>query len=75
MRQIREKDIPKDRIFVIYKSFYADSYSSKTGATLTSRVESTLLKHAYSNILKISPPKIESFPIKNLIVFIFLLKT
>ena len=28
-----------------------------------------------SNILKISPPKIESFPIKILVVFIFLLKT
>ena len=35
----------------------------------------SLRKHAYSNILKISPPKIESFPIKILIVFIFLLKT
>ena len=34
----------------------------------------TLRKHAYSNIFKISPPKIESFPIKILMVFIFLLK-
>ena len=30
-------------------------------------------KHAYSNILKISPPKNESFQIKILIFFIFLL--
>ena len=33
-----------------------------------------LRKHAYSNILKISPPKTESFQIKILIFFIFLLK-
>ena len=31
----------------------------------------TLRKHAYSNILKISPPKTESFQIKVLISFIF----
>ena len=35
----------------------------------------TLRKHAYSNILKISPPKTESFQIKTLIFFTFLLKT
>ena len=34
-----------------------------------------LRKHAYSNILKNSPPKRESFQIKSLIFFIFLLKT
>ena len=34
-----------------------------------------LLKHAYSNILKISSPKTESFQTKILIFFIFLLKT
>ena len=34
-----------------------------------------LWKHAYSNILKISRPKTESFQIKILIFFIFLLKT
>ena len=35
-----------------------------------------LRKHAYSNILKISPPKTENFQIKkNLIFFIILLKT
>ena len=34
-----------------------------------------LREHAYSNILKISPPKTESFQIKILIFFIFLLKT
>ena len=34
----------------------------------------TLLKYAYSNILKNSPPKTESFQIKILIFFIFLLK-
>ena len=33
-----------------------------------------LRKRAYSNILKISPPKTESFQIKVLIFFIFLLK-
>ena len=35
----------------------------------------SLRKHAYSNILKISPPKPESFQIRILILFIFLLKT
>ena len=29
----------------------------------------TLRKHAYSNILKISPPKIENFQIKNFDIF------
>ena len=41
-----------------------------TGLHITS-----LRKHAYSNILKISPPKTESFQIKNSDIFIFLLKT
>ena len=36
--------------------------------------EYTLRKHAYSNMLKISPPKTENYPIKTLIFFIFLLK-
>ena len=35
----------------------------------------SLRKHAYSNILKILPPKNENFQIKFLIFFIFLLKT
>ena len=34
-----------------------------------------LQKHAYSNVLKILPPKNENFQIKILIFFIFLLKT
>ena len=34
-----------------------------------------LRKQAYSNILKILPPKNENFQIKILIFFIFLLKT
>ena len=34
-----------------------------------------LPKHAYSNILKNSPPKTENFKIKILIFFIFLFKT
>ena len=38
-------------------------------------VKGSLRKHAYSNILTISPPKTESFQIKILIFFIFLLKT
>ena len=35
---------------------------------------SSLRKHAYSNVLKISTPKTESFQIKILIFFIILLK-
>ena len=35
----------------------------------------TLRKHAYLNILKISPPKTESFHIKILLFFIFQLMT
>ena len=38
-------------------------------------VRGALRKHAYSNILKISPPKTENFQIKNSDIFIFLLKT
>ena len=37
-------------------------------------VVKSLRKHAYSNLLKIIPPKNEHFQIKNLIFFIFLLK-
>ena len=46
-----------------------------------SRVSSGLIyafalrKHAFTNILKISPPKTQSFQIKILIFFIFLLKS
>ena len=35
----------------------------------------SLRKHTYSNILKVLQPKMENFPIKTLIFFIFLLKT
>ena len=38
-------------------------------------LHSSLRKHAYSNKLKISPPRTEIFQIQNLISFIFLLKT
>ena len=44
-------------------------------ATLLHCVLNSLRKHAYSNVLKISSPKTESFQIKILIFFIFLLKT
>ena len=40
----------------------------------TSSFESYITKHAYSNILKISPPKTENFQIKILIFFILLSK-
>ena len=33
-------------------------------------VSSTLRKHAYSNVLKISPPKTDNFKIKKLIFFL-----
>ena len=39
------------------------------------KTSQSLRKHAYSNILKISSPKTESFQIKILIFFTFLLKT
>ena len=37
--------------------------------------EAPLRKHAYSNVLKISPPKTESFRIEIPMFFLFLLKT
>ena len=40
-----------------------------------SNYQYSLGKHAYSNILKILPPKNENFQRKMLIFFIFLLKT
>ena len=46
----------------------------KTNQTVRMQAYLTLRKHAHSNILKISQPRIESFQIKILIVFIFLLK-
>ena len=42
---------------------------------MRSETDKPLRKHAYSNILKVSPSKTESFQIKILIFFIFLLKT
>ena len=38
-------------------------------------LKASLRKHAYSNMLKILPPKTENFQIKNSDIFIFLLKT
>ena len=49
---------------------------AKTGSEASGHLACPLRKHAYSNILKISPSKTESFQIKILIFFfIFLLKT
>ena len=53
--------IYKTFIFVVYCSCYKNA--------------SPLRKHAYSNILKFTPPTAGSFQIKILICFIFLLKT
>ena len=51
------------------KNFFCD-------ASLQPNLPYSLRKHAYSNILKILPPeKRENFQIKNLLFFIFLLKT
>ena len=44
-------------------------------STVSTQEYLPLRKHAYSNTLKISPPKTERFQIKILIFFIFLLKT
>ena len=46
-----------------------------TGATSEKVLVDTLRKQAYSNVLKILPPKNENFQIKVLIFYIFLLKT
>ena len=46
-----------------------------TDSDETMRMHITLRKHAYSNMLKISPQKTENFQTKILIFFTFLLKT
>ena len=49
---------------------------AKAGHIWAQQDQGSLQKHAYSNILKILPPKNENFQInKNLIFLIFLLKT
>ena len=55
--------------------FVSLSFSSCQGLAITFDSGTLLRKHAYSNILKISQPNTESFPIKILILFIFQLKT
>ena len=52
---------------------YALLYFSQLHQSIRFRI--SLGKHAYSNILEISPPKTESFQIKILIFFVFVLKT
>ena len=59
----------EDPFFVLYKEALVC-----TVFTLSIRTY-TLRKHAYSNILKILSLNTESFQMKNLIFFIFLLKT
>ena len=51
------------------------SHSTTIDIKLNGYETDTLRKHAYSNILKILPPKAESFQRKILIFFIYLLKT
>ena len=48
---------------------------STWGLNMRTRDLQSLRKHAHSNKLKILPPKPENFQIKNLVFFIFLLKT
>ena len=57
--------------------YFSSLFTCTTAGGTTDLVTSasSLRKHAYSNKLKISPPKTESFQIKNLIFFIYLLKT
>ena len=58
-----------------------DSASAAATCVMEFEVKGNLLssqslrKHAYSNILKILPPKTENFQIKILTFFLFLLKT
>ena len=52
-----------------YQSFLSENFQF-----LEVKFSISLRKHAYSNILKISPQETESFQVKLLIFFIFLLK-
>ena len=62
--------------FCMFKYMYADIFSSFTIYAGDEHEMLSLRKHAYSNILKILPPKNGNFSDKkNLIFFIFLLKT
>ena len=45
------------------------AYTISSPMSLKAQVSKTLRKHAYSNILEISPPNTESFQIKNPICF------
>ena len=54
-------------------SLYSRTSMTRTRMAHLPSLIISLQKHAYSNILKISPPKTESFQIK-ILIFIFLLK-
>ena len=57
-----------------YSCFHIDATLHQRCVPTWERMQ-PLRKYAYSNILKISPPKTESFQIKKSDIFIFLLKT
>ena len=64
-------------LFCMSRLIFKDKIKKKIKKKLrvsSAAVVITLRKHAYSNILKISPPKTESFQIKILMFFLFLLK-
>ena len=63
-----------------FSSIFSDGelgllFSDDFFLNLFQKVADSLRRHTYSNILKDLQPKIENFQIKNLIFFIFLLKT
>ena len=65
-------------VYTVYSSTPVRIFRLNTvspSVSLNLEKPNSLQNHAYSKILKISPPKTESFQIKILIFFIFLLKT
>ena len=66
-------EFPK-HMFLWRKKYYSDTISNGHNVHMQKRkvkisLHISLRKHAYSNILKISPPKTESFQIKNSDIF------
>ena len=66
--------ILKDLKQINFLKVLKDPVEGLLGSLTKKTNEKPLRKHAYSNTLKILPPKTESFQIKILIFFIFLLK-
>ena len=73
-REMKQTDLLTKTSKKMFQKKKRKRYSTFEVSYRCAKVFKTLRKQAYSNILKILPPKKENSQIKTLIFFIFLLK-